>query len=470
MAEYLDKTGLTYLWSKIKAKFDAKADKTALDAKADKTTADALGKRIDNLILSSGTESSAEVVDARTGYDGTKYDTLGTAIRKQVSELKGDINNAVNEFSETIIKDYSGNLFNKNTFISGKEVSNSGDFIDNDQGYGISEYIPVKRGTVYFKKNGALSTASVYTMLYHIDKTPALPNRLSTVDHVDIDVDYGYIVITIGSWNLDVFSVEYDAENNGYIPYTEKKEKVKTNIVECDELRCTNFLSGIMASVNMFGSVGAIGDSYTAGYSAYSDNSGGVEMKEQSYVATLCKRAGIDWANYGVSGDYTASYNASSINAVLSDTPKDLYILALGQNDINQNFTKGSVSDIDVNNWMNSSANTFCGCYGKIITRVKNHAPKAKFIIVKSWIDWNKSDGTSYQSYDNAIEDIANLYGFPCISPFDDMFFNSDIYKNNMVQGHPTTMTYSMMGLAMERLISKCIIENPSYFKFSTIG
>ena len=52
---------------------------------------DALGKRIDNLILSSGTESSAEVVDARTGYDGTAYDTLGTAIRTQVSELKGDI-------------------------------------------------------------------------------------------------------------------------------------------------------------------------------------------------------------------------------------------------------------------------------------------------------------------------------------------------------------------------------------------
>ena len=118
MEEYLDKTGLTYLWSKIKAKFDAKADKTALDAKADKsaldvkadksaldakadksaldakadkTTADALGKRIDNLILSSGTESSAEVVDARNGYDGTTYDTLGTAIRSQVSEIKSEL-------------------------------------------------------------------------------------------------------------------------------------------------------------------------------------------------------------------------------------------------------------------------------------------------------------------------------------------------------------------------------------------
>ena len=53
---------------------------------------EALGKRIDNLILSSGTESSAEVVDARNGYDGTTYDTLGTAIRSQVSELKGDLN------------------------------------------------------------------------------------------------------------------------------------------------------------------------------------------------------------------------------------------------------------------------------------------------------------------------------------------------------------------------------------------
>lgn len=384
-------------------------------------------------------------------------------LKNKTSELKTDINNVINEFSETIIKDYSGNLFNKNTFIPNKEVGANGSFIDNSVGYGISDFIPVKKGTVYFKNNGALSTGSAYTMVYNMDKTPALPDRLVSVDHVDIDIDFGYIVINIGLWNLNTFSVEYDAENNGYIPYTEKKDKVKTNVVDCDEIRC------LTASVNMFCSVGAVGDSYTAGYSA--DSKGGnAEMKEQSYIATLCKRAGVEWANYGVTGDFTASYNASSINAVLSDTPKDLYILALGQNDINQNFPKGSVSDIDVNNWLNSSPNTFCGCYGKIITRIKEHAPKAKFIIVKSWIDWNKDDNTSYQDYDDAIEDIANLYGFPYIAPFDDVFFNSDIYKNNIVQGHPTTMTYSMMGLAMERLISKCIIENPSYFKFSTIG
>ena len=58
---------------------------------SNKSEVDALGKRIDNLILSSGTESSAEVIDARTGYDGTAYNTLGTAIRSQVSELKSDL-------------------------------------------------------------------------------------------------------------------------------------------------------------------------------------------------------------------------------------------------------------------------------------------------------------------------------------------------------------------------------------------
>lgn len=56
-----------------------------------KPAVDKLEKRLDNLILSSGTESSAEVIDARNGYDGTSYDTLGTAIRKQVSELKGNL-------------------------------------------------------------------------------------------------------------------------------------------------------------------------------------------------------------------------------------------------------------------------------------------------------------------------------------------------------------------------------------------
>lgn len=48
----------------------------------------ALGTRIDEIIAPSGeAPSAAEVTDARIGYDGTVYNTLGGAIRGQVSDL-----------------------------------------------------------------------------------------------------------------------------------------------------------------------------------------------------------------------------------------------------------------------------------------------------------------------------------------------------------------------------------------------
>lgn len=40
MAKYLDETGLTYLWSKIKEKIDAKADKSYVDSEISKLQAE----------------------------------------------------------------------------------------------------------------------------------------------------------------------------------------------------------------------------------------------------------------------------------------------------------------------------------------------------------------------------------------------------------------------------------------------
>lgn len=128
-----------------------------------------------------------------------------------------------------------------------------------------------------------------------------------------------------------------------------------------------------------------------------------------------------------------------------------------------QNLTVGTVADIKDDYTQNGES--YYGWYGSIISQVQAHAPKAKIVLVKIW-----TNGTAKIPYDNAITQIASHFELPVIDPYDDAFFNSSLYLDNMVSGHPTPMTYPCMGLAMERLFSRCVIENPDYFKFATIG
>lgn len=88
----------------------------------------ALNSRIDNLIVPSGKESSAEVVDARLGSDGKVYDTLGTAIRTQDSALAKSVTSVLFNHSNTPLE--TGKIINKN-----------GEVISGPQSYGVSELI-----------------------------------------------------------------------------------------------------------------------------------------------------------------------------------------------------------------------------------------------------------------------------------------------------------------------------------------
>ena len=90
-----------------------------------------LDARIDQIIAPSGeAPSAAEVADARVGADGVTYDTLGTAIRTQVSGLNSSFSNLLeftnNEFDESPFV-VGKNLYNPNTFnkLSGLYVSYS---------------------------------------------------------------------------------------------------------------------------------------------------------------------------------------------------------------------------------------------------------------------------------------------------------------------------------------------------------
>ena len=220
----------------------------------------------------------------------------------------------------------------------------------------------------------------------------------------------------------------------------------------------------ITASVNMFGSIGAIGDSYTAGSTR---NSAGTwkDYRNLSWIATIGKRSGTEWKNYGHGGATTKSFlETTEFTQALNDTACDLYFFALGQNDGNQALTIGTVADIHDSDYT-QNPDTFYGNYGRIIQQIKNHAPNAKLVMITNWVQ-----GSTWTDYDVAIRAIASHYSIPVIEPFDDYFFNSALYQNYKEYGHPTAMGYSSMGIAMERLFSKCVVDNPTYFKFATIG
>ena len=131
-----------------------------------KPAVEALGKRIDNLILSSGTESSAEVTDARTGYDGTAYDTLGTAIRKQVNNLNKDLAD---------IKIIDKNYFDLNKITRDKWIRNTNGAEDTYVGWSATDFIPTFSAEYMFAmilSNGSYTELNgVYGAFYNADKT-----------------------------------------------------------------------------------------------------------------------------------------------------------------------------------------------------------------------------------------------------------------------------------------------------------
>lgn len=216
----------------------------------------------------------------------------------------------------------------------------------------------------------------------------------------------------------------------------------------------------LYTGVNIFNSIGALGDSYTAGATKHSDATWTAE-REHSYIATMGKNAGVDWANYGVSGATTRSYLTNGLPSALVGDPHDMYFMCFGINDagtLGDSYI-GSVSDIG-----DDEADSFYSNYGRIITRILAHSPNARLCLIKIPLT-----NAIYDNFNTAIEGIASHFSIPVIDPFDDSFFTSSLYTS-MNDGHPTIAGYVGMGYAMERLFSKCVMNNVNYFRYSTVG
>lgn len=210
--------------------------------------------------------------------------------------------------------------------------------------------------------------------------------------------------------------------------------------------------------LNMFDSIGFVGDSYTQGGMKLTADSGWIAAKNP-FPKVIQKETGTTCVNFGVGGATAKSYIENNINAVLSSNPCDVYFIDFGVNDANQGLTIGTTSDLHAD--YTENPDTFIGNLGRIVGMIKNNFPVCRVVIGGCW-HWRSS--VNYDEYLEAARVTARALNVPFIDPFDDSFFNTDVYRKTMISGHPNQVTYTGMGHAVIRLMEDCILHNVEYF------
>lgn len=262
-------------------------------------------------------------------------------------------------------------------------------------------------------------------------------------------------------------SYKYDSQpvrqipvsQDGYIRYTNNNGKTTITIFTPRFAIKDNVVANPYADMSLFQKVGVIGDSYASGelvtyndtVPTFTDHYG------ISWGQILARKHGFKCINYSAGGKTTASWLADAnhgLQKLLSDDPCELYILALGIND-RDHFELGTTDDISTDG--TGTAQSFYGCYSRIIYNIIAHAPKAKLILSTLAATDDKSE-----KFNQAIIDLATAFKIAYIKQSDDAYFTSAAYKN-MQGGHPRAVGYSGMAAALDRLIVKRMV-NDSYF------
>lgn len=250
-----------------------------------------------------------------------------------------------------------------------------------------------------------------------------------------------------------------------YADYPYNVTKTKIDSLETDVSELQNTVNAIpLTSISMFATVGAIGDSYTSGGIYGVTGLDGSAYYKVSWPQILARKCGFEATNFSASGLDVSGWLLDSeygLAAIQSAPAQDLYVITLGINgektlaDQTVSAQIGTVEDIDISD-PSQNADTFCGHYGKMLSAIIAHAPDAKIILVQPLL-------TSAEKL-TAIANIATLFSVPYFRMSHDSYYSTDFYNDNLHTSHPIALTYAGMALAFERQITKCMIDNVSYF------
>lgn len=227
--------------------------------------------------------------------------------------------------------------------------------------------------------------------------------------------------------------------------------------------------SNTFAGLEMFRTAGFIGDSYTATRLGFS----WVDIV-QNITGVICTK----YAKSGADSGTWISAQTYGLPALLADTPKDVYWLALGINDgdrvDNDASYLGSVTDLSGS--YEDYPDTFWGNTGHIIEAIQAYAPSAKIVMYKPiftsvlrTLSGASATSNGINLVRNAIGEIAEHYNLPVMDALDDVLYQSNWYRTHMDSAvsagtHPAVMLYPAIARANLRLLSKCVLEYGDYF------
>lgn len=243
--------------SEVERLKSSKADKTALDETNATVAANKenLQGQIDALVLEAGGDSNAEVVQARTGSDGTAHNTLKARLDSMETEdadLKENLNHKVNAdtfnvfLTDTNTKtEPSRNLFNVNDpdCAEGKTLNSDGNLANNADHF-TTGFIPVETNRALYPSFNGMSKTVLFFTEYDVDKNFIKQDTYFGAGKKTTSSDTKYIrcVVPHDYGDINKFQIEYD-RTTAYIEFRNVYSQDTSSLVKKSEFE--NFTSDI---------------------------------------------------------------------------------------------------------------------------------------------------------------------------------------------------------------------------------